>query len=294
METLRLAIVYKNDEFKGRTQQYVSEHCDDIRATNKFAEWSLSDLMDCISNLNRNVTRESSIYEANMKWIKHDKEKRIREFPGLFELVNLQKLSSDYLNNVVLTEDLVINNVVCYKLSVAALYKLLNEDKAKLKGSKLLSLGGKETPSKVYEVFNLFHETNPMYPNFPEEMSRHCSVKLNDFIYCIGGYDYCQGASNKVWRMKLTDDALKWTEVAAMNEKRHAMRAVVHHDTLVVAGGIDEKDQDLLSSEYYFAATNRWNPISSMSQNGMAMHSFHVKTGFTHWVVGQTENVYLQ
>ena len=266
LETLRLAIVYKNDEVKARTKQYVSEHFDDIRKTNKFVEWSISDLMDCIPNLDRNVTKESSIYEGIVEWIKHDKDTRIREFPGLFKLVNLQQLSSDYLNNVVLNEELVIDDVRCHKLSVTALYKVVNDEKIKLKGSKLLSLGGKCTQVKVHEVYNLFDKTNRLYPNLPEKIISHCSVKVNDVIYCIGGWHDEKHTLNKVWRMKLTDEALEWTEVAAMNEKRYVMGATVHHDTLVVAGGGNEKDEILSSSEYYVAATNKWNPISPMSQ----------------------------
>ena len=266
LETLRLAIVYKNDEVKARTQQYVSEHFDDIRKTNKFVEWSISDLMDCIPNLDRNVTKESSIYEAIMEWIKHDKDTRMREFPGLFKLVNLQQLSSDYLNNIALNEKLVTDNVACYRSSVTALHKVLKEEKIKLKESKLLSLGGKRTRVKVHEVYNLFDETNRLCPNLPEEIDCHCSVKVNDIIYCIGGWHDEKHTSNKVWRMKLTDEALEWTEVAAMNEKRYVMGATVHHDTLVVAGDGNEKDEILSSSEYYVAATNKWNPISPMSQ----------------------------
>ena len=44
------------------------------------------------------------------------------------------------------------------------------------------------------------------------------------------------------------------------------MGSAVHHDTLIVANGDDENNRVLSSSEYFIAATNKWNPISSMTQ----------------------------
>ena len=55
--------------------------------------------------------------------------------------------------------------------------------------------------------------------------------------------------------MQLTDQTLKWTKVATMNEKRYAMGAAAHHDVLIVAGGAGEKHQRLSSAECYVAAT---------------------------------------
>ena len=140
LETFKLAIACKNDKVKGRTQQYVSEHFDDIRATNKFVEGSTSDLMDRVSNLDRTVMKENSMYEAIVEWIKHDKETRKREFPESFKLVDLQRLCSDYLNDVVLNEDLVADDFACYNLSVTALHQSLKNEKVKFEESKLLTL----------------------------------------------------------------------------------------------------------------------------------------------------------
>ena len=52
-------------------------------------------------------------------------------------------VSGNYLENVVLNENLVINDLASYKSSLTAFHKQLNKEKAQYKGNKVAQFGRK-------------------------------------------------------------------------------------------------------------------------------------------------------
>ena len=80
-------------------------------------------------------------------------------------MVQLRKVPIDYLEEVILEEELVTNAADCHKIALSAFRKLVKEQNAKPQTSKLVCFGGKYSSTKVTVVYDL----------------------NNDLIYCIGG-----------------------------------------------------------------------------------------------------------
>ena len=248
-------------------QHYISINIDQILHTDDFKQLSNEELISCLSILDRNQVEESLIFQIIIAWTKHDEEARKTCFPGLFTMVQLQKVSLGYFANFIFEEELVTNTIECLKVALTTFRMLVTKPQA----SKLLSLGGVKNSTFFYEVaviYNLSDVRSISYPDLPEKVYSFSSLTLNDFIYCIGGKKPLNNnaKTDSVWRLNFSIPNSGWEKVASMKTKREAMGAAVHGDVIVVVGGRDENNQLLASVEVYHYQTsfNKWRTISAL------------------------------
>ena len=131
---------------------------------------------------------------------------------------------------------------------------------------KLLRLGGYDASCKVNVVYDLSNETSENYPDLPETIHGHCSLTLNDYIYCIGGCKTIVAKGvNDVRRLNAKKQTSDWEQIASMNSKTYNMGAAVYRDVIVVAGGI-KKFITAASTEVYHPSIDEWQTISSLKQ----------------------------
>ena len=184
---LKTADLYRNESLKEKMLQYISINLDKVLQTDDFKQLSNEELITRISKLDRSQVKESWIFEAIVTWCNHSKKARERKFPGLFQMVQLQKVPIDYLEEVILEKELVTNAVDCHKIALSAFRTLVKEQTAKPQASKVLCFGGLGRENKVTVVYDLNSETSVNCPDFAEKLQGHCPLLLNDYIYCIGG-----------------------------------------------------------------------------------------------------------
>ena len=292
---LKAADLYRNESLNKEMQQYISINFNKVLQTDDFKQLSNEELIFCISNLDRCQVKEFSIFEAIVSWCHYDQEARKKDFPELFKMVQLQKVPIEYLDEVILEEELVTNAADCHKIALSSLRKVVKEQNAKPRASKLLCFGGKHRSTKVTVVHDLNSETSVNYPDLPEKFQRHCSSLLNDYIYCIGG-DFenrrILSGTDRVWRLNSRKQTSGWEHVAPMNAKRYGMGAAVYGDIMVVAGGIDENNEVLTSTEVYQTSFNEWRNISPLKQRKSA-HALVSCDGYLYAIGGWDGESYL-
>ena len=264
---INLAKQYENESLLNKYYQHLSNHLDEVSDLIEFKNLSAGDLESCISNLNRDELDEMLLFEAIASWTKHDQENRLNDFSNLFQLIKLDKLSYDYLMFFVSKQEIVNECKPCLKLILNTLPKVLKTKQLKETGSKILSIGGALTPSKVKQVYTLIDDQVKTYPDLPMKLRDHCSLKLDNFIYCIGGQtvDNDETISNKVWQMDLNNEILQWEEISSMNEKRNRAAAAINHGTLIVSNGGDGKHVSK-TIEIYRKTFKQWKTISPLQQ----------------------------
>ena len=114
------------------------------------------------------------------------------------------------------------------------------------KASKMVFIGGENRAGPMPVVgYDPDSKTSVNYPNFPSSLRYHCSLVLDDYIYCLGGDNEnreSQRGTDNICRLNLRKQILGWEQVASMKTKRYLMGAAVHGhgDQIVVAGGCDE------------------------------------------------------
>ena len=265
LDILKASTLYKNHALKDEVEQYISANFTDVARTDDFKELSKQSLTARILNLDSNTVNVALIYKAIISWIQHDKETRKSEFPELFNLFDLTEVSINFMENFVLEDGLVTSDFQCQKLALRAYRKLL--EKTKLHATKLLSLGGQLTGKKTAVVYDLLSETSAEYPDLPELVKSHCSLKFKDYVYCIGGKEPPRDETvfSNVYRSTMNQNSA-WEQVSSMNEARYVMDAAVYFDTIIVVGGADKQNYHLSSSEYFQVALNKWKTIAPLNQ----------------------------
>ena len=120
---LSAAKLYRCDRLQKYTYQFITDHLDEIRKSDDFKTVAKDDLTSLISNLKENnkAVNESVICKLVIDWTKRDEEERKAGFADLLLMINLEKVSCDYLE-CLFQESLVKENPVCGNAITVALF----------------------------------------------------------------------------------------------------------------------------------------------------------------------------
>ena len=251
---------YKNFTLRDKVYKHISDNYETITKTPAFFNLKNAELFLIVFHLKtRFYVSNEVLCQSLLSWTKQDEKTRKQHFQSrLFKFVNVDQLS------YCLVKDLLNESLIC---NVSEYFDLINTRMEVLKnrGSKILSVGGLYTGTRLKTVYSLDDETNVVYPDLPIPLFNHCTIKVNNFIYCFGGRKKDLSITNKFFSLKLDEVNIKWNEVAEMINQRISFGAAVFNDTLVVCGGWDGKNY-LSSSEAYNAELNKWNRISLLKQ----------------------------
>ena len=153
--------------------------------------------------------------------------------------------------------------------------------------SQLIRLGGINASCKLSVVYDLANACSMHYPDLPEQINNHCSLTLNGYIYCIGGFQTSKFmiGVNDALRLNTKMQNSGWEQVASMNKKRYSMGAAVYGDVIVVAGGVDETYREVASTEVYQPSFNEWRTISPLKQQRYA-HALVSCDGYLYAIGG--------
>ena len=241
---------------------FISENFDAVFHQEKFKNFSIHDLKSLLTNINKNKVNQESMFSAVISWVEHFEEDRKDDFLGLFDLLDLSQLCTDFIQTVVMKNPLVAQNNRCLKLIIKTLTsKFTHVDfqhcTSMEGGSTIVCLGG-EYKKLVMELFNISGKLKTSYPDLPKTMVWHCAVKVDKFMFCIGGL-----GTNQVYRLNLTNHHMKWTEVALMNEKRNFLAGVVFRGNIIVSGGVSGLERSS-TAEMYEISSDKWIFLQSM------------------------------
>ena len=252
---------YKNFTLRDTVYKHISENYQAVTNTAAFMALKSEELFFIVFHLKtRFSVNDEVLCQSLLSWTKQDKETRRQHLQSrLFKFVNVDQLS------YCLVKDLLNEKLIC---CISEYFVLLNTRMKRLKysGTKILSIGGYFTRGNIKTVFTLDDLIDVNYPDLPTPLDYHRTVKVNNFLYCIGGKKTGSSQSNKVFKLVLNRTNTKWTEMAAMKKKRRSHGAAVFNDTLVVCGGYDDKNH-LSLSEAYDTKLNKWNLIPSLKQS---------------------------
>jgi len=259
LEVVKVSFFYNNPVSLQQTYRFISDNFDEIAQSDNFKNLSKNELIFLFPNVNRVTVQETSLSTAFIEWIKHNLN-RETDF-SLFSNLDFQKFSSDFIATITKEPAFAKETNDCLKAVVSFLSRNANAEKE----SKILCLGGLYQKS-VSEVYNIYGDPLNSHQDLPYNLSHHCALKLDDFLYCIGGaiggsYD---NSINKVFRLNLKATNSKWEEVASMAEKRSFFGATVYNGCLVVAGGYDGSSK-LCATEMYEPSLNKWSSLAPLN-----------------------------
>ncbi|CAK8684650.1 unnamed protein product [Clavelina lepadiformis] len=263
---LSLAGLYRSEKLQTRAKIFLEENINDVVLSEDFMSLDLNKMKSVFTD---NQVPELTLYKAYLKWTKHDLENRRCHFSDLFAKVYLPAISTEYLENEMSNESLVSDDFGClrkHRDEILCRLRLAKQGGS----SRILSIGGRNTMQKVFEVVNVSGSPSRNYPDLPENnIVLCCTVLHGNVVYAIGGTtegSKNNSITNQVCRLDLKKDNLQWEEVASMKVRRGVMGASVFNETIFVVGGGNENGDHLSSGEYYTSAVNKWSDISPMKQ----------------------------
>ena len=259
---------YKNFTLRDKVYQHISDNYEIITKTPAFLNLDNEELFFIVYHLKTKFfVNDEVLCRSLLSWTKQDEETRKRHFHNkLIKFVKVNQFSLK-LTKYLLKESLIQENADYYKLLNDRIIDLIT------KATKILGIGDTRTKTKVKVIYSLNEETNETYPDLPISLCYHNSIKVSEFVYVIGKKD-CdnQIESNKAFRLDLSEEVLRWEEIASMNVKRirglHMLDfdIAMFDDTIVVCGGYDGS-KCLSSAEAYNAPLNQWINIKPLNQN---------------------------
>ena len=251
---------HKNLTLRDKVYKHISDNFETVIKTPAFSNLKNDELFLIVFHLKtRFYVNDQVLCRSLLSWTKQDEETRKRHFHSrLFKFVNVDKLS------YCLVRDLLNESLIC---NISEYFDLLNTRMELLKKeeTKILSIGGYQAKTNVKVVFTLDDKTNVVYPDLSISLRFHRTLKVNNFVFCIGGITKNLSKSCRVFRLNLNEPDMEWNEMAQMTCKRFDHGAAVFNDTVVVCGGDDGQNR-LSSSEIYDAELNKWTKLSLLKQ----------------------------
>ena len=260
LDMVNFSTQYNCPSSLSKTYKLISVNFDQITQTDTFKQLSKSALVSLISNLDSSVIKQASVYDAILSWTREDESRKV-DFAELFLLIELPSLSIQLLDDVVSKEPLVRGSYDCLNALTAGIIAKFKVDHPKV--HKMLCVNG-YGKHLVFEVSICTKDINKTYPLLPSQPRNHCLLKLEDFVYCIGGYNMKANkcTTNQVYRLNLSEPNLQWIEVASMAESRDYFSAAVYNGCLVVNGSSTRSK----TTEAFDPELNRWRNITNTNK----------------------------
>lgn len=106
-DTLSCAILLE------QANKYIQHYFQEVSLADEYLNLSICDLKELVTSDELHVTSEQQVFEAVLRWVKHDEENRVKNLPELLALVRLPLLSPEYLADHVAKEDLIRSSHQC-------------------------------------------------------------------------------------------------------------------------------------------------------------------------------------
>ncbi|XP_052248036.1 kelch-like protein 10 [Dreissena polymorpha] len=246
--------------------------------SSEFLQLTANELCDILSHDELNVRNEELVFDAVLRWIDWEPERRKSSIPKLMRSIRLGLLTTQYFVEKVKTHPYVKESDECKPIIIETLkflYDLdMEEDKAvdltsplarpRVPHELLFVVGGWSggSPTNIVETYDTRADkwvVSDAMDTGPR--AYHGTACIGHMIYIIGGFDgmeyfnsvRCFDAINKTW-----------SEVSPMNAKRCYVSVTLLDGLIYALGGYDGHTRQS-SAERYFPRKNQWSLIQPMN-----------------------------
>lgn len=257
------------------SDEYIKNNFTRVSLNEEFLLLSPKDVEDLISEPTLNVPGEEDVYNALIRWIKHDIKARERFLAPFFAHIRLVLLSSKFLMERVRTEKLIQDNLECKNLCIEAMeYHLSPEYRSLLTNHRT-------TPRKPFGLKNRIFVVGGAAKNeyFNPESNSWCSfaptqvtrlqvgvTSLNPLVYAIGGRNGGENLSSGECYDPFKD---KWQSIECLGSERSCFGIASLERMIYVAGGIGGAGI-LNLVERYDPLVDSWSAIAGMRSKRIA------------------------
>uniref|UniRef100_A0A182IVR7 Kelch-like protein diablo n=1 Tax=Anopheles atroparvus TaxID=41427 RepID=A0A182IVR7_ANOAO len=256
--------------------RYIHQHFSKVANGDEFVGLSYSELIEVISRDELNVKSEECIFEACMRWVKHDQEARCEYLPLILANIRLPLLSPQFLADNVATEELIKTSHKCRDLlDEARDFHLMPERRALVSTTRtrprcfdfvvglIFAVGGLTKNGESVSTVEIYNPTTKEW-SMGEAMtmlrSRVGVAVTNGKLYAFGGFN----GTERLSTVEIYDPRQhRWSQGMPMQCKRSAVGVAALEDYVYVCGGYDGVTS-LSTVERYCPRTDSWSTVAPM------------------------------
>ncbi|CAK8685824.1 unnamed protein product [Clavelina lepadiformis] len=248
-------------------ETFISKNLGAVLKSADFLQFDIDDVKYMLKLESDEELIDEDKYRSVISWTKHGVCDRKEHFSDLFCFIQLDYLSSEFLNDVVRKEELVCNSLECMNLLVMSLSSRLCGAqvfrKSKGQFDKILIIGGDGCEQSVVK----FHTKTNQWSKMPDtNIARGyaSAVNYNQQILLMGG-SKDNTYLNSVEMLDLNDENPKWdSNLPSMGEKRFTFASTLLNGLVYCAGGMND-NVCLSSCESYNPEGKKWSSIRNMN-----------------------------
>uniref|UniRef100_F7EJJ0 BBSome complex member BBS5 n=1 Tax=Callithrix jacchus TaxID=9483 RepID=F7EJJ0_CALJA len=231
---LRLGLLLDCPRLAISAREFVSDRFVQICKEEDFMQLSPQELISVISNDSLNVEKEEAVFEAVMKWVRTDKENRVKNLSEVFDCIRFRLMTEKYFKDHVEKDDIIKSNPELQK---------------KIRVLKDAFAGKLPEPSKNVEKSGA-GEVNgdvgdeDLLPGYLNDIPRH-GMFVKDLILMVN--DTAAVAYDP------TENECYLTALAEQIPRNHSS-IVTQQNQIYVVGGlyVDEENKDQPLQSYFF------------------------------------------
>ncbi|XP_078491021.1 kelch-like protein 12 [Ciona intestinalis] len=222
-----LDLVEKCDKFIVGNLELVSKEL-------KFMELSVDEAEALISLKQQQDSCQDSIFRTILNWIKHDFKQRQQFIERLFQLIDVKKLSTAFLKEIVKNSEKWIKRTDYFLDILNPEYVTRLENQLVVPGVAVAQGGAREDErfefmivggryiNKLVQIYDVVGKHLRKIKSTLYERYGSTNVKINNHVYTAGGF-----RSNFVECLNLNQVNVGWNEVASMKEQRWSAASAV-------------------------------------------------------------------
>ncbi|EDO40242.1 predicted protein, partial [Nematostella vectensis] len=278
ISTRRVADKYALEELKIKADSFIKKNFQQVRSEEEFLDLSIGELCELISSDDLNVETEEEVFEAVLKWVKHESQNRAMHLPTALPCLRFGSLSSDFVERQIEGESLLQQCTFCQN------FIKMYQRRQRATRAKKGGMSQEERPSaKVHNVmvgvgrgnlrtsFCYDTDSDTMYqlsePYSPSFVLGTNLVAMEGQLYIVGGCN--GGASGRVQCYNPGNNV--WTTVASCLTPRCQVGAVAFNSHLYIIGGTTEHlSQPVNLVERYNPAADSWTLVCPMKSKRRA------------------------
>ncbi|NXN95531.1 KLH35 protein, partial [Rhinopomastus cyanomelas] len=257
-----------------KSRRFLLEGFVEVSRHEEFLEMGAQELIGCLADEQLAVPREELVFEAAMRWVRHDVAARRGALRGLLEHVRLPLLAPTYFLEKVETDGLIQDSKECAPLlHEARRHFILGSELSSLRArprrfmelaEAIVVIGGCDKKGLLKLPFvELYQPRGRQWPALPSvpgyARAEFAACALRNDIYLSGGHI----SSREVW--VLSSQLNVWIKVACLQKGRWRHRMAPLQGKVYAVGGFDGFCR-LSSVECYDPFSNRWSAVAPLPQ----------------------------
>jgi len=282
---LSLADEHSLQALKSSCTRFISANFVQASGTLPFLGLQKNLLEEVISNDHIEVSNEKDVFNAVVRWIRHDLHNRAFHFKDLFSLIRLRGMSKDVLLNTVAKEMLVRESTACLSLVQEALQTVVLDEDISISTTGVSKRSSPELISAIvmcggtgskYVTQNIKHTVcyvpsiNKWFnlPDMIHGRKGHSTAVCNGVLYSLGHHSVFSQESSRRLVQCFVPGANGWNSRTSMPRESCFSAAVALQGQLFVLGGIHhENDGNTVSARVsrYNPAVDKWYHVTSMN-----------------------------